>query len=344
MNMNKTGDSILIVDDTLENLRLLSRMLTEHGYRVRAAKSGREALASIQTALPDLVLLDIKLPDLDGYAVCTQLKAHAATRDVPVLFLSALNETKDKLQGFAVGGVDFITKPFQPEEVLARVQTNLKLRRLRTQFEHQADDLRLVNEQLQSEIAERKRTTELVQAANRELELALTREQQLARTDLLTGVNNRLRFFEFAEHTFLVAARYQQPLSIIMLDIDHFKNVNDEFGHLAGDQMLVRVAQVAQAQLRSADIIARYGGEEFVVVLPMTTAPQTMSIAERIRTSVADVRVETEKGVARVTLSLGIAETLHAPKDESVENVLHRADEALYVAKETGRNRVVVHA
>jgi signal transduction histidine kinase len=149
---NHTGNSILIVDDTLENLRILSQVLIEHGYRVRAAKSGREALASMQANLPDLVLLDVRMPDMDGYEVCTCLKADPAMQSVPVLFISALDETRDKLRGFEVGGVDYITKPFQPAEVLVRVRTHLEISRLQTALKKDTEDLFLINEQLHAEI------------------------------------------------------------------------------------------------------------------------------------------------------------------------------------------------
>ncbi|MDO9303517.1 MAG: diguanylate cyclase [Anaerolineales bacterium] len=190
------------------------------------------------------------------------------------------------------------------------------------------DDLRLAKENLE--------------VANRELQLAFEHEQQLAHTDDLTGVNNRRHLFELAEHEFDVSRRYQRPLSVIMFDLDHFKQINDTFGHATGDQMLKRVTQVARAQLRDADLIGRYGGEEFLIVLPVTSAQQAWLLAERIRAGVAALRVETDQSPAAITLSLGIAETIHAPQDESIENVIRRADEAMYAAKQAGRNRAVI--
>ena len=173
MNNDKVGGNILIVDDTLDNLRLLSQMLTERGHPVRAAKSGWEALASIQAAKPDLVLLDIKLPDLSGYEVCARLKADAATCVVPIIFISALDETEDKLRAFKVGGVDYITKPFYEDEVLARVKTHLEMSRLRRDLARRADDLRLSNERLTLEMAERKRVAERLEVANRQTRIIL---------------------------------------------------------------------------------------------------------------------------------------------------------------------------
>jgi diguanylate cyclase (GGDEF)-like protein/PAS domain S-box-containing protein len=190
------------------------------------------------------------------------------------------------------------------------------------------DDLRFAKEKLER--------------VNLELKFAFEHAQQLAHTDVLTGVNNRRYLFELAEHEFDVARRYQQPLSMIMFDLDHFKNINDTFGHATGDQMLERVTQIARSQLREVDFIGRYGGEEFVIVLPVTDAQQAYLLAERIRAGVEALGLNTEKGIASVTLSIGIAEILHAPQDKSVENIIHRADEALYAAKQAGRNRTVI--
>ena len=180
------------------------------------------------------------------------------------------------------------------------------------------------------------------EAANRELQTALALQQQLAHTDALTGINNRRHLYELAEHEFEIAARYQQPLSVIMFDIDHFKQVNDTFGHAVGDQILQRVTQVACAELRSADVIGRYGGEEFVIILPMTNAKQAYPLAERIRVGVAAIRVPTEKGDATVTLSIGIVEMIHGAQTGSAESLIRRADEAMYAAKQAGRNRTEI--
>jgi diguanylate cyclase (GGDEF)-like protein/PAS domain S-box-containing protein len=166
--------------------------------------------------------------------------------------------------------------------------------------------------------------------------------QHMARTDALTGVNNRRYLLELAGHEFDVARRYQQPLSVIMFDIDHFKQINDTFGHATGDLVLMRVTQTARDQLRDTDLIGRYGGEEFVIVLPVTGAQQAYLLAERIRTGVAALRVETGKDQAVVTLSIGVAETLHSPQDKSVEDVIRRADQVMYTAKQAGRNRTAI--
>jgi PAS domain S-box-containing protein len=190
MKTKPTSGTILIVDDMLESLRLLSHILAEHGYKIRAAKTGREAIASINAELPDLVLLDIKLPDVNGYEVCSTLKADEKTSAVPVIFISALNETADKLRGFDAGGVDFITKPFISEEILVRVQTHLEMSRLRSQLEHQAIELQLKNVQLQIEVTERKLAAEKLLESFTKLEDSKTAALNLLE-DLKTEIDQR---------------------------------------------------------------------------------------------------------------------------------------------------------
>jgi diguanylate cyclase (GGDEF)-like protein/PAS domain S-box-containing protein len=185
-------------------------------------------------------------------------------------------------------------------------------------------------------------TKESLKEANIELQTALLRHQQLAHTDGLTGINNRRHLFQLAEHEYEIAVRYQQPLSVIMFDIDHFKKVNDTFGHAVGDQMLQLVTKVASAELRSADVIGRYGGEEFVIILPMTNARQAYPLAERIRLGVEAARVPTIKGDAAVTLSLGIVETFNGMQAESIEKIINAADAVMYAAKQAGRNRTEI--
>ena len=201
---------------------------------------------------------------------------------------------------------------------------------------------------IQRDISERKQaedelrhTKEVLTTVNIELQAALNREKDLARTDVLTGINNRRHLFELAEREFDVATRYQQPLSVLIFDLDHFKQVNDTFGHAVGDQMLQRVTEVACAELRSADVIGRYGGEEFVILLPMTTAQDALPLAERIRVGVAAIRIPTKKGDASATISIGIAELKHT-SGESLDSILICADKAMYAAKQAGRNCTVI--
>jgi diguanylate cyclase (GGDEF)-like protein len=338
--------NILAVDDTLASLKLLTSILTTEGYRVRPANSGELALASVAASPPELILLDIHMPGMDGFEVLRRIKARAESRDIPVIFLSASIELDRRVEGLKLGAVDFVPKPFHTEELLARVQTHLELCRMRSRLQQQAVDLRLTNEQLQLEIAERRRAEEelrtakdAVERANCDLQAGMEREAQLARTDPLTGVSNRLHLFEFAKHEFAVAKRYQRPLSVVMIDVDRFKQVNDSSGHAVGDHVLVLVAEAIRVGLRGADLAARYGGEEFLALMPGTDAIQARVAAERIRERVAAVVVDDENHTTSVTASIGVASVRR--DDASIDAAIQRADEALYAAKEAGRNRVM---
>ena len=191
---------------------------------------------------------------------------------------------------------------------------------------------------------ELRRAKECLEAANRGLEQALLREQLLARTDSLTGLLNHRRFFEIAEREFNAAVRYQHPLTILMFDVDGFKQVNDTKGHVIGDKVLAWVALTVAAQIREIDVLARYGGDEFVILLPQTNAEQALPIAERIGESIAAVRLEADTGSLGVTLSIGIAQMWRESADENVERIVQRADKALYEAKAQGRNCVVTYS
>jgi diguanylate cyclase (GGDEF)-like protein/PAS domain S-box-containing protein len=206
-----------------------------------------------------------------------------------------------------------------------------------------------ITERKQAEI-ELHYVKESLNAANIELQSALIREQQLARSDSLTGINTRRHLLELAAHEFHIAMRYRPPLSVLMFDVDNFKQVNDSFGHAVGDQVLQRIIQIVCAGIRSVDVIGRYGGDEFVILLPQTSAQEALPLAERICANIASLRIETDKGPLTVTLSLGISQTIHrkalepgyTPQSDSVENLFLRADRALYAAKQAGRNRIVI--
>ena len=312
------GD-VLIVDDTPANLRLLSRILAGHGFRVRVATGGDQALSLVQLALPDVILLDVMMPDMSGHEVCRQLKSDARTQAIPVLFLSALSSTADKLQAFNAGGADYITKPFQAPEVLARVQTQLDRYRAET-------ELRRANERLQAQLAE-------IQALQAQL-----REQAIR--DALTGLFNRRYLEETLERELLRARRAAAAISLVMLDIDHFKKLNDTYGHKAGDVMLQKLGEMLRAHTRGGDVACRYGGEEFVVVLPGASLEVAHQRAEQWRLTFEAVRVPYGKHELRSTLSLGVA--VFPQHGSTSDEVLRMADTALYMAKTEGRNRVVV--
>lgn len=318
--------TLLIVDDHLDNVRSLSLLLSNSGYLVRKATSGEMALETIQIAKPDLVLLDVRMPDMNGYEVCEQIKANPYTCDIPVIFLSASTDTEDKVQAFAVGGADYVTKPFQAEEVLARVRHQITILR-------QQQQLAIQNCQLQQEIHHREQVETKLQQANLEL-------QRIANTDSLTQVANRRCFDEMLEQEWQRLRREQQPLSLILCDIDYFKQYNDRYGHPVGDACLQRVAQIiAQCVKRPADMVARYGGEEFAIILPNTTQDGAITLVETIRAALQTLQIpHAASAIATyITLSAGIAcliPTFHS----SHLQLLAATDIALYQAKASGRN------
>lgn len=295
-----TLPTILIVDDTPENLTVLSEVL-QPTWRVRAANSGRRALqiASGEQA-PDLILLDVMMPGMDGYALCERLKADDRTRDIPVIFVTSHSDEAAESRGLDVGAVDFISKPINARIVKARVKTHLTLKA-------QSDLLR-----------------------------------SWVYIDGLTGVHNRRHFDEALAREWSRALRRGSVLSVVLLDVDHFKRYNDLYGHPAGDECLRRIAgEMARYIKRPADLVARYGGEEFACILPDTGHEGAMLFASQLGTHIRELGIEhaASDTAAVVTVSLGVSTTL-ASAAESAENLLELADTQLYEAKRLGRNRV----
>ena len=277
--------TVLLVDDAKENINILLSLLGD--YDLIVALNGEKALKQVAKHRVDLILLDIIMPGMDGYAVCQQLKADPKTAKIPVIFITAKSDEASIEKGFDLGGADYVTKPFRPKELLARVKTQLQLHALLRALEY---------------------------AAHR---------------DPMTGVYNRRRFFELA------GPLLDQGTSFaLMLDIDKFKSVNDTYGHATGDEVIKFVTRVAQTKLDAQDILGRLGGEEFAVIGPAEGLPQVLEKAEAIRQAVEQ---EFEDPRFRVTISIGTA--LRADQ-ESIDQLLARADEALYQAKTQGRNRV----
>jgi diguanylate cyclase (GGDEF)-like protein len=329
MTSETNKGNILIVDDTPVNLTVLRQMLKEHDYRVRPALSGEIALKAAQADIPDLVLLDIMMPGMNGFEVCTRLKAEVSTRDIPVIFISALNETADKVKGFQAGGVDFITKPFQSAEVLARIETHLTLRRLQKKMQEQ-------NIQLLNEIEERKCIEKALEEANCELE-------QLAALDGLTRIANRRQFDQTLGREWKRLSRDSKPLSLIMCDIDFFKKYNDNYGHVAGDDCLKQVATaISSAVHRPADIVARYGGEEFGVIMPDTDLEGATVVADEIHKAVRKLGIPHNHSEAAPVVSLSLGVTTMVPvAEQSLKTIILAADKLLYQAKESGRDRIM---
>ena len=338
MNEQNKAD-ILIVDDKPENLRLLATMLTDRGYEVRKAINGKLCIRAALTIVPDLILLDINMPKMSGYEVCLHLKKQPQTQNVPIIFLSALNEPLDKVKAFECGGNDYISKPFQLEEICIRIENQLKICSLQKQLERQKQELEKQNKRLEQEIESRL-------AAEHELRQINHNLQTLATVDSLTQLANRHAFDGFVEREWRRMCREKLPLGIILCDVDHFKLYNDRFGHQAGDRCLQAVARaISEAAKRPADLVARYGGEEFAVVLPNTDSQGVSIVAEVIRQQVENLRIEHPKSTVKnyVTISLGIACTIPR-QDSSPEQLISVSDSALYEAKQRGRNQAVLYS
>jgi diguanylate cyclase (GGDEF)-like protein len=317
--------NILLIDDLPENLKLLTELLSHIGYTVRSAISGSRAIKSAKVKLPDIILLDIQMPEMDGYQVCQVFKADPDLCDIPILFISALDATFDKLRAFEAGGVDYITKPFQLEEVVARLETHLTIQRQK--------------KQLQDEISKRVQTEMILQEANRKLEL-------MANLDGLTQVANRRRFDDYLSLDWQRHKRNQTSIALILIDIDYFKRYNDTYGHQGGDDCLRRVAQeIAKVPQRSTDLVARYGGEEFAVILSDTDTKGALKVAEDIQTAIATLVIPHQSSDVSdlVTLSIGVV-SLIPTIEQSIEALISYADQALYIAKHQGRNRAIAYS
>ena len=300
MNQSKPFPTVLIVDDTSDNIQILTRAL-EHAYLIKSAANGPAALALLQAAdKPDLILLDVKMPVMDGYEVCRRIKQDPATRHIPVIFVTAMDQIKDQKRGFDHGAVDYITKPFWLEMVIARVNVHIKLK-------------------VKSEMLEK-----------------------LAFLDGLADIPNRRGLEEALNNEWRRAKRSGTPLSALMIDIDHFKAFNDQYGHGAGDTCLRRVAQALASGLgRPGDFVGRYGGEEFTVILPDCNTFGAALVAENLRARVDALGISHTNSSAadHVTISIGYS-TRIAGTDGSWTVLMEEADKALYVAKSRGRNRI----
>jgi two-component system, cell cycle response regulator len=286
---------ILVVDDNPLNARMLVDWLTSQHYIVSTAADGFTALAKIAAERPDLVLLDVVMPQLNGFEACRRIKSDPAMADIPVIMVTALSDVDDLVRGFEAGADDFITKPFNGLALMARVR--LQLRRKR-HYEHILEQSRI---------------------------------------DPLTGTFNR-RYFD--AHAPRLAARCRaarKSLTVLMIDVDNLKEINDTHGHAVGDIVLKEVVNRATLALRPSDLVARMGGDEFVVVMPETGLDAALQIAERLHGRVCDALIE---GIA-VTISIGAAAS-RPDEEEDLEVALERADAALYAAKRAGGNRVVI--
>lgn len=295
---------ILIVDDSRLIAHVAKTILTKQGHEVILAQDGLAGLQAAKSEHPDLILLDLIMPVMDGYQVCQGLKEEDSTKEIPIIMLTSKAEPADKVKGLELGALDYVVKPFDEGELIARVNIQLRLKQL----------------------------YEALQEKNRQL-------RELANRDGLTGLYNHRYFHEQLSKDFLRARRYHESLSCILLDIDYFKKFNDTYGHQTGDIVLSTLGQVIRDSIRDSDFAARYGGEEFALVLYHADRPTAINVAERLRQMVEHCEVRDKDHVLHVTISLGVATFPH----EQISNpkqIVECADKALYKAKENGRNRV----
>jgi two-component system cell cycle response regulator len=298
--------SVLIIDDsdavreriikTLESFSLFSRYYE--------AEDGLEGFKKLLSSPVDIILCDLEMPRIDGFKFLSMLKSRPDLQDTPVIMLTGRDDRELKIKGLEQGASDYITKPFDAEELVARVNVHLKIKNLQ-------DDL--------------KRTNELL--------------LELSNTDHLTGLFNRRYLMEALGKEVQRSLRKGGNLSLLLLDIDHFKQVNDTYGHLQGDVVLQKVAVQLQKELRAYDTAARYGGEEFIAVLPDATLEEAIFVANRVRTSVQATRFSGSLSKLALTVSLGVAR-FSPPGCTTVDGFIKLADDALYRAKANGRNRV----
>jgi len=292
---NKKTRKILAIDDSQIDLFLLRKHLSKMGFDVLLADNAQKGIDAAANEMPDIILLDIMLPDIDGFEVCKKLKADSKTSAIPVIFISANDQPCDKAAGITAGAVDYIAKPFDPGELKARIESVLR-----------------------SIILEEK--------------ILL-----LANTDGLTGLDNRRRFFDILEREMFSARIKGKSLCMMMLDIDHFKNVNDTYGHLAGDMILRQMGKILKENTYSLDVAGRYGGEEFVILMPETSYSTAIKAAEKLRKIIDECHWDIGEKRISITVSIGIASI---DSSDSLE-LIKRADKALYEAKKQGRNCIV---
>jgi two-component system, cell cycle response regulator len=299
---------ILVVDDNPDNLEIISTRLRFRGYDVDVAAHGSEALDLVDRVQPDLILLDVMLPDIDGYEIARRIKSDDRLPFIPIILVTARDSTQDKVAGLDAGADDYLPKPINFPELEARVRSMLRIKRLQDELEEK----------------------------NRELE-------RISISDGLTGLFNHRHIHGLLHEEFERVNRTDDPLTVAMLDLDHFKQINDNYGHQAGDRVLQELAEILRSNAREIDKLGRYGGEEFLVILPDTELDEGVVFLERVRGDVESRSFDLDgPAPLRVTISAGVA-THPAPGVREPDGLIKQADRALYAAKADGRNRVVRH-
>ena len=298
-------------------------------YELVFADNDKETLRTVLSEKPDVILLDIEMPELDGFEVCRQLKGEKRTAEIPVILMAERLKDGDAFTDCLVSGADdYICKPLSAPELLVRIQGMFRLKNQRDQLAKKNFELARLND--------------VLECKNHELVAMQKTLREIAITDSLTLLYNRRYFVDRLEKEFLRTLRHQQPIGLVMLDIDHFKEVNDTYGHQCGDQVLFQFSEILRQSIRKHDIVARYGGEEFIIGLSGQRTHESYKTGERIRTKVEKFPFRIEGLELKITCSAGIASYPEVCGDTPNFNaILQQVDAALYQAKRQGRNQVI---
>jgi len=295
---------VLVVEDSNDIREMVTLMVSSMGYRTYTATTGKEALAQLRAHTPDIVLLDLMMPEMDGFEFCHAIQEDPTLQSPHIIITSAKDTLEDKVKGLELGAADYLIKPFSLTELKARIKAGERIVRYQKMLKEQQALL-----------------------------------EQLAREDKLTGLCNRRHFEERAQEELLRAQRYGRPLSLLLGDLDHFKQINDRYGHAYGDTVLRQIGQMLPLHCRTSDIVARYGGEEFMVLLFETGLEDALKVAERLCASVRTLAFTHPSGAFTVTISFGVT-SLRNGQMQSLSELIDEADKALYAAKRNGRDRV----
>jgi len=298
-------ETILIVDDIETNIDILNEILS-YRYDIMVALDGKSALEVAKEKLPDLILLDIMMPQMDGYEVCKRLKENSRTATIPVIFNTARTDENSIEKAYSVGGIDYICKPFNVKEIKVRVEIQLRMKRVLKDLEKSKKQLTL-----------------------------------LASIDPLTKIYNRRYFRVYSESIIKNMQKYDISLFIIMLDLDNFKFINDTYGHTVGDKVLVSISNTLKQISNAHDILCRYGGEEFVILAKRKSLDDAIEFAFNIKDEIAKRNIPINEKIINVTASIGVS-PIYLNKEHNIEYALNRADEALFKVKYSTKNNVDV--
>lgn len=300
---------ILVVEDSESQAEVTRDFLERHGYEVIRVRDGTSAIKVAKTVPVDVILLDLVLPDISGNEVCRWLKLNNETKGIPIIMLTVKSSLEDKVASIEAGADEYLPKPYNEVELNAVIYASLRTKTLQDELRHK----------------------------NRQMEELLAKVEFMAVTDPLTELFNRRRFETIFKKELRERKRYKQDIACMMIDVDHFKRINDLYGHEAGDSVLKDIAQILRRSMREVDTVARWGGEEFILVMPQTNRDRALEPATRVLHAVSERRFE-QVPDERITISIGIA--CARGETDTVERIIGAADRALYEAKRKGRNRI----